>query len=221
MSHAQFNSDLMDFIEASPTPFHAVRSMVNILRDNGFVELKESEQWSLLPGQNYYVTRNGSSIVAFRYGTNDTVKTGIRMVGAHTDSPCLKVKPAPEVTQKGYLQLGVEVYGGALFSPWFDRDLSLAGRVSYVTKYQQLGDALIDFEQPIAVIPSLAIHLDRGVNEERRINAQKELLPIVLQLKKAETRDFREVTTSSPRCWFAMIMKRWEVCPRPAHRARS
>jgi aspartyl aminopeptidase len=87
MSHAQFNSDLMDFIEASPTPFHAVRSMVNILRDNGFVELKESEQWSLLPGQNYYVTRNGSSIVAFRYGTNDTVKTGIRMVGAHTDSP--------------------------------------------------------------------------------------------------------------------------------------
>ena len=193
MTQAQFNSDLLDFIEDSPTPFHAVQTMINILRDNGFAELKESDQWSLLPGQNYYVTRNGSSIIAFRHGSNDVVKTGIRMVGAHTDSPCLKVKPVPEVTQKGYLQLGVEVYGGALFSPWFDRDLSLAGRVNYVTKYQQLGTALIDFEQPIAIIPSLAIHLDRTVNEERKINAQKELLPIVLQLKDAETRDFREL----------------------------
>jgi aspartyl aminopeptidase len=193
MSQAQFNTDLLEFIQESPTPFHAVENMVNKLRDNGYAELKEADQWSLLPGQNYYVTRNGSSIIAFRYGTNDTVKTGIRMVGAHTDSPCLKIKPAPEVTQKGYLQLGVEVYGGALFNPWFDRDLSLAGRVNYITKYQQLGTALIDFEQPIAIIPSLAIHLDRTANEERRVNAQKELLPIVLQLKKDETRDFREL----------------------------
>ena len=78
--------------------------MANILRENGFAELSESEQWSLLPGQNYYVTRNDSSIIAFRTGSSDVIKSGVRMVGAHTDSPCLKVKPAPEVTQKGYLQ---------------------------------------------------------------------------------------------------------------------
>jgi len=193
MSHAQFTTDLMDFLEDSPTPFHAVQNMVSILRDNGFAELKEADQWSLLPGQNYYVTRNGSSLIAFRTGGSDMVKSGIRMVGAHTDSPCLKVKPNPEVTRNGYLQLGVEVYGGALFSPWFDRDLSLAGRVNYATKYRQLETALIDFKEPIAVIPSLAIHLDREVNTQRSINAQKELLPIVLQLKDGETKDFREL----------------------------
>ncbi len=193
MSQAQFTSDLLDFIEDSPTPFHAVQNMISILRENGFAELKESDQWSLLPGQSYYVTRNGSSIVAFRTSSNDVIKSGIRMVGAHTDSPCLKVKPSPEIKQKGYLQVGVEVYGGALFSPWFDRDLSLAGRVNYVTKYHQLETALIDFKDPIAVIPSLAIHLDRTVNEERKINPQIELPPIVMQLKKDEARDFREL----------------------------
>ncbi|WP_455202817.1 hypothetical protein, partial [Kaarinaea lacus] len=193
MSQAQFTSDLLDFIEDSPTPFHVVQNMINILRENGFAELKESDQWSLLPGQNYYVTRNGSSIIAFRTSANDVVKTGVRMVGAHTDSPCLKVKPSPEITQKGYLQLGVEVYGGALFSPWFDRDLSLAGRINYVTKYGQLETALIDFKDPIAVIPSLAIHLDRKVNEERNINPQKELPPVIMQVKEDETKDFREL----------------------------
>ncbi|MEJ2181194.1 MAG: M18 family aminopeptidase [Gammaproteobacteria bacterium] len=193
MSQEKFTSDLLDFIEDSPTPFHAVQNMVSILRENGFAELRESDQWSLLPGQNYYVTRNGTSIIAFRTSANDVVKSGVRMVGAHTDSPCLKVKPSPEITQKGYLQLGVEVYGGALFSPWFDRDLSLAGRVNYVTKYRQLETALIDFKDPIAVIPSLAIHLDRKVNEERNINPQKELPPVVMQLKEEEVKDFREL----------------------------
>jgi aspartyl aminopeptidase len=117
MSQEKFTSDLLDFIEDSPTPFHAVQNMVSILRENGFAELRESDQWSLLPGQNYYVTRNGTSIIAFRTSANDVVKSGVRMVGAHTDSPCLKVKPSPEITQKGYLQLGVEVYGGACLAP--------------------------------------------------------------------------------------------------------
>jgi len=193
MGQAQFTSDLLDFIEDSPTPFHAVQNISGILRENGFAELKESDNWSLLPGQNYFVTRNGSSIIAFRTSANDVVKTGIRMVGAHTDSPCLKVKPTPEVTRQGYLQLGAEVYGGALFSPWFDRDLSLAGRVNYATKYRQLETALIDFKDPIAVIPSLAIHLNRDVHESRTINPQKELLPIILQIKEEEIKDFREL----------------------------
>jgi aspartyl aminopeptidase len=193
MGQAQFTADLLDFIEDSPTPFHAVQNMISILRENGFAELKEADNWSLLPGQNYYVTRNGSSIIAFRTSANDIVKTGVRMVGAHTDSPCLKVKPNPEVTQKGYLQLGAEVYGGALFSPWFDRDLSLAGRVNYATKYRQLETTLIDFKEPVAVIPSLAIHLNREVHEARTINPQKELLPIILQTKEEEPKEFREL----------------------------
>jgi aspartyl aminopeptidase len=193
MGQAQFITNLLDFIEDSPTPFHAVQNMKNMLSENGFAELKESDNWSLLPGQNYYVTRNGSSIVAFRTGATDVVNNGVRMVGAHTDSPCLKVKPTPEVVQKGYLQLGVEVYGGALFSPWFDRDLSLAGRVNYATKYHQLETALIDFKDPIAVIPSLAIHLNRTVHEARTINPQKELLPIILQTKEEEPKEFREL----------------------------
>ena len=110
------------------------------------------------------MTRNDSSIIVFKLA-NDLAENGIRMVGAHTDSPCLKVKPNPEISSKGYLQLGVEVYGGALLNPWFDRDLSLAGRVSYSDRNDGVHSALVDFEQAIAVIPSLAIHLDREVNE--------------------------------------------------------
>src|SRR5690625_7588537 len=102
------------------------------------------------------------------------LETEIRMVGAHTDSPCLKVKPQPELTRKRYAQLGVEVYGGVLMAPWFDRDLSLAGRVSYRGEGERIASALIDFAAPIAVVPSLAIHLDREANRQRSINPQKE-----------------------------------------------
>ena len=99
--------------------------------------------------------------------------------GAHTDSPCLKVKPQPELYKNGYLQLGVEVYGGALLNPWFDRDLSLAGRVSYLDRGGVLAHGLVDFKEPVAVIPSLAIHLDREANESRAINAQTYLPPVL------------------------------------------
>ena len=193
MSQEKFTEELLEFIDHSPTPYHAVENMVALLRNNGFAELKESDQWSLLPGQNYYVTRNGSSIIAFRTGSNDSVKSGVRMVGAHTDSPCLKVKPSPEKNKQGYFQLGVEVYGGVLLNPWFDRDLSLAGRVNYSTKYRQIETALIDFQDPIAVIPSLAIHLDRTANEERKINAQQDLPPVLMLSDDEETASFRDL----------------------------
>lgn len=193
MDQSIFNDDLLNFIKRSPTPFHAANTLADLLKKNGFVELSESDHWDLLPGQNYYVVRNGSSIIAFRMGTNDVIQTGVRITGAHTDSPCLKVKPNPEINRKGYWQIGVEVYGGALLAPWFDRDLSLAGRVNFETKYRQLGSALVDFQDPVAVIPSLAIHLDRTVNEERKINAQKEILPVVLQLEEDGKKDFRDL----------------------------
>src|SRR5262245_48396164 len=119
-------NDLIDFIAASPTPFHAVATMRERLLAAGFTLLSEQQQWQLKPGGAYVVTRNDSSIIAFRVGT-DLPANGIRMIGAHTDSPCLKVKPLPELQRNGFFQLGVEVYGGVLLNPWFDRDLGLAG----------------------------------------------------------------------------------------------
>lgn len=179
MNLEQFNRGLLDFVQASPTPFHAVASMATQLEQHGFTALAVDEPWKLQPGKRYYTTRNDSSLVAFVYGKQPLADTGLRMVGAHTDSPCLKVKPTPELHQHGYLQLGVEVYGGVLLNPWFDRDLSLAGRVSYLTEEGKLSSCLIDFARPVAVIPSLAIHLDREVNSNRSINAQKDIPPLV------------------------------------------
>ena len=171
----KFNADLTRFLDASPTPFHAVLEMTKTLLGAGFTELKESDSWSLSVGEKHFVTRNGSSIIAFVVGQEDIVDTGIKMAGAHTDSPCLMVKPQPEVNKQGYFQLGVEVYGGALLNPWFDRDLSIAGRLVYRDKKHNLKQKLVDFERAIATIPSLAIHLDREANKDRSINAQTDI----------------------------------------------
>ncbi|MDQ6981600.1 MAG: M18 family aminopeptidase [Mariprofundus sp.] len=182
MQNEEFVNGLLDFIKRSPTPFHAVQMMVEKLEAAGFERLKEKEQWSVKSGQGrHFVTRNDSSIIAFCLNQS-LVEHGIHMVGAHTDSPCLKVKPNPEITTNHYLQLGVEVYGGALLNPWFDRDLSLAGRVSYLDEQGQIEHQLIDWQKAIAVIPSLAIHLDREANENRKINKQTDLPPVLMNL---------------------------------------
>lgn len=181
---------LLDFLKRSPSPFHATQSMAEALQDAGYQALNERETWQLKPQGRYYITRNDSSIIAIKRGQHDPVQHGIRMVGAHTDSPCLKVKPQPELARHGYWQLGVEVYGGVLLSPWFDRDLSLAGRVTF--KHNgQLQSRLINFQQAIASIPSLAIHLNREANSGWAINAQTELPPILAQLQGETKKDFR------------------------------
>jgi len=156
----------------------------------GFQELDEREDWSLVSNQGYYVVRNGSSIVAFRTGSKDVTTSGIRMVGAHTDSPCLKVKPNPELRRKGFFQLGVEVYGGVLLNPWFDRDLSLAGRVTVLDEDGKVRDTLVDFRKPVAFIPSLAIHLDREANSNRTVNPQTDLPPVLMQVPESDTTSF-------------------------------
>ncbi len=179
MTTQRFNPGLLNFLDQSPTPFHAVAEMKQKLRDAGFVQLHEQDQWALKSKGSYFVIRNDSSIVAFRLGSKSPVETGFRMVGAHTDSPCFKVKPNPEIESKGYNQLGVEVYGGVLLNPWFDRDLSLAGRVTLKNKKGNLENRLIDFKAPIAIIPSLAIHLDREANISRTVNKQTYLPPVV------------------------------------------
>ena len=186
-----FNRQLGDFINLSPTPFHAVSSMAEMLIEAGFTALSEAQEWSLEQGGKYFVTRNGSSLIAFVVGTDGLAETGIRMAGAHTDSPCLMVKPQPELLNNQYFQLGVEVYGGALLNPWFDRDLSIAGRLVYKDRDAQLKQKLINFEDPVAVIPSLAIHLDREANSGRSINAQTDIPPILMQAQ--EKQDFNQL----------------------------
>ena len=180
MDKSQFNQSLIDFLNAAPTPFHAVQVMADKLLAAGFKELHEENQWNTEPGK-YFVTRNQSSIIAFNLGSTELPKSGIRIIGAHTDSPCLKAKPRPNRNKLGYHQIGVEVYGGVLLNPWFDRDLSLAGRVTHKSTEGKLQNTLIDLKKPIAIIPSLAIHLDREANNNRKVNPETDMAPVLLQ----------------------------------------
>src|SRR5690554_3720016 len=175
-----FNQGMLRFIQASPSPFHAAAEIARKLKETGFTQLHEGEAWDLQPGGRYYVMRNQSSIIGFIYGTRPMLDTGIRLLGAHTDSPCLKLKPQAEVSQKNYRQLAVEVYGGVLLNTWFDRDLSVAGRVTFRDKQDRLHSRLVDLMAPIAVVPSLAIHLGREANRNRSINAEQDIKPILM-----------------------------------------
>ena len=179
MSQPHFNAELLDFLQRSPTPFHAVAVMRERLLAAGFVELDEAETWQVRPRGRYFVSRNDSSLIAFRTAKRALATDGLRMIGAHTDSPCLKLKPNAVVETVGYVKFGVEVYGGVLLNPWFDRDLSLAGRVTLRDKRGALRSRLIDCQRPLAIIPSLAIHLDREANEGRAINKQTMLPPVL------------------------------------------
>jgi aspartyl aminopeptidase len=181
---------LLQFLQQSPTPFHAVANMATLLDAAGFQRLDSSNSWNLNKNSRYYVSRNDSALIAFNTGAGDLPDSGFRIAGAHTDSPCLKIKPHADVSSQGYAQLGVEVYGGALLHPWFDRDLSIAGRVNYQNADGSLASILVDLKDPVGFIPSLAIHLDRTANEGRAINKQKELPPILLQLDENEKFNF-------------------------------
>ena len=178
--------DLLGFIEQSPTPFHATQNLVSLFSDAGYTELDEKNTWDCKISGKYFVTRNGSSFIAFNL--QDTAH-GLRLIGAHTDSPCLKIKPNPEISTLGYYQLGVEVYGGVLLHPWMDRDLSIAGRVTGNNADGDLVSQLIDFKEPLAIIPNLAIHLDRGANKDKTINPQTHLPLIIGQ---SEAKDFKQ-----------------------------
>lgn len=186
-----FNADriarLCEFLRQSPTPWHATLAMVQRLEAAGFQRLEETANWQLSPGQRYYVTRNDSSLIAFQLPAGPLV--GLRMIGAHTDSPGLRLKPNATQYAAGWLQLGVQVYGGALLAPWFDRDLGLAGRVHIRHADGQLESVLLNVDHPVAMIPSLAIHLDRDVNAGRSINPQTQMAPVLLQSNTERLQD--------------------------------
>jgi len=216
MTQAALARELCSFIASSPTPFHAVRQMAQRLEAAGFVHWRDDQSWSLQAGGRYYFTRNDSSLVALQLGNTVLADTGLRMVGAHTDSPCLKIKPVPELQKQGYLQLGVEVYGGALLNPWFDRDLSIAGRVSFLDSKGGLCSALVDFRDPVAFIPSLAIHLDREVNQKRSINQQTDLPPLLMQVADKAQPEFRallraQLLQDDPQLDIATVLD-YELC---------
>ena len=172
--------DLLTFIDQSPTAFHATDRTASRLSSAGFEELHEQEAWKLSPGDRRYVVRNGSSIVAFVVGSEPPEKSGFIMVGAHTDSPVLKLKPHAATSQHGYRQLGVETYGGMLLSTWLDRDLGLAGRVILDRKGKELETHLVHVDRPILRVPNVAIHLNREVNTKGLVlDQQKHLAPIL------------------------------------------
>ncbi|KAJ8115613.1 hypothetical protein OPT61_g2780 [Boeremia exigua] len=174
----QAAEDFLSFVNASPTPFHAVKSAKERLEKAGFKQIKERDSWAptIQPGGKYYLTRNGSSIVAFAVGQQWKAGNPIGMIGAHTDSPCLRIKPVSKRQSDGFLQVACETYGGGLWHTWFDRDLSIAGRVMIRTKGGKIEQRLVKVERPILRIPTLAIHLDR--QETFQFNKETQLFPI-------------------------------------------
>lgn len=195
MDKMQFNKGMMSFLDASPTPFHAVETMTAALTEAGFELCHERDAWQLQPGGRYFVIRGDSSIIAFVKGRSSLIEHGLRLMGAHTDSPCLRIKPQPDLKGQGYLRLGVEVYGGVLLNPWFDRDLSIAGRVVWKNRTGEIRSGLVNFKRPVAVIPSLAIHLDREANSKRTINPQTDIPPIIQLLAAERTAAGRDFTS--------------------------
>lgn len=170
-------ASLFPFIESSPTPFHAVASLRRRLLQAGFSELPEGMPWIGTDSKGFIC--RGGSLIAFSLSPDTSLAEGLRIIGAHTDSPCLQIKPNLSRRSPPYLTAGVEAYGGALLRSWFDRELSLAGRVCCRTTKGNCEIVLVDFEQPVVCIPSLAPHLDRKANGGQDINVQQDLCPII------------------------------------------
>ena len=173
---------LLRFIEKSPTAFHAVREFSKMLTEAGFLELSEGARWQLHSGSSYFVTRNGSSLIAFRLPETSSVDAGapagFQIIASHSDSPSFKIKENPEIrVENSYVKLNVEKYGGMLFAPWFDRPLSAAGRI-IVERDGRLYSRLVDVDRDLLLIPNVAIHMNRKVNEGFAYDPQKDLLPL-------------------------------------------
>ena len=171
--------DLLGFVDRSPTPYHAVAESAVRLEAAGFSRISEGELWDHGPGACCYVVRNDGSLAAFQVGSMSPAEGGFRILGAHTDSPNLRLKPEPDVSAHGYRQLAVEPYGGVLLHTWLDRDLSLAGRVSLAQDEQVRAD-LNAIARPKLRVPNLAIHLFREIKEQGlKINPQHHAVPVI------------------------------------------
>lgn len=176
----KYANEFINFVNESPTPYHVVQNAKDLLMGAGFKELSERQSWTqeLANSGKYFVTRNGSSIIAFTVGANWKPGNGISMIGAHTDSPVLRIKPVSKSVKEGYHQVGVEIYGGGIWHTWFDRDLSCAGRV-FVNENGKFVSKLVKIDKPLLRIPTLAIHLTTDRYNKFEYNKEKNLKPII------------------------------------------
>ena len=178
--------NLLDFIGASPTMFHATVACEKLLCEQDFMYLDPKESWNLVKGGKYYTTTNDSSLIAFVVNTLTPETEGFKIVAAHTDVPGFRIKPNPQLKTETYLKLNTEVYGGPILNTWFDRPLSVAGRVAYKSKNPRFPyTACVDLEKPLLIIPNLAIHMNRDINTGVNYNKQKDTLPVLTYIKEA------------------------------------
>ncbi|OOO00069.1 MAG: M18 family aminopeptidase [Epulopiscium sp. Nele67-Bin004] len=180
MTNQQLISDLFSFIDNSPSMFHTAESIAKTLEENDFTYLPNATSWDLNKGNKYYTSTNNSAIIAFEICSTNIEQTGFRIVGTHTDVPGFRIKSNPQMQTESYIKLNTEVYGGPILATWFDRPLSCAGRVALKSdNILRPERRLVNIEEPIMVIPSLAIHMNRNVNDGYKFNPQKETLPIL------------------------------------------
>lgn len=182
----RFAPTLAEYLDAGPSPYHAAAATLGAAARAGFTVLHDGDPWRLEAGQGYVVLHHGSTVAAFRMGRKAPSVAGFRVVGAHTDSPCLRLKPRPGLASAGHLLLDVEVYGSPILATWVDRDLGLAGRVA-VERDGRLDTRLVRVDEPVARLSSLAIHLARNVNEEGlKLDRHRHLSPSLGALEAAE-----------------------------------
>lgn len=180
MNAHQQVQNLLNFIDASPSPWHAVESIVARLAEFQFEPLDETVHWALQPAGRYYLIRDDSSIIAFVLGQKPPAETGFKIIAAHTDSPGLRVRPNAASYLEGFLRVGVDIYGGPILATFTDRDLSLAGRICYKNEHGHITRQLLRFNRPLLRLPNLAIHMNRNVNDDGlKLHKQNEL-PLIL-----------------------------------------
>lgn len=192
----EISRDLLHFIAKSPSPFHAVRGIKTAFVYNHAIELREEDDWEIEPGHTYVVTRNGSAVIAFAIPKE--LPQDFRIIAAHGDSPTFRIKEDPEIADGPYIRLNVEGYGGMIMSTWLDRPLTVAGRVMVRDEHGNLTPRLICPGKPLLVIPSLAIHMNREVNQGYHWNIQKDLLPLFGM--NGERTSFMDVIAAEAHC---------------------
>lgn len=181
----EYGKDLINFISKSGSAYHGTKAIKDKLKDNGYIELREEEAWDINKNGKYYIINNMCGIIAFKIGKGEIEEEGFKIVGCHLDTPTLKIKSIPEIiSEKNYIRLNVEVYGGPILSTFLDRPLSIAGIVSIKTQNPLKPEKiLIDINKPLVVIPNIAIHMNRNVNKGFELNPQKDMLPLLGMVK--------------------------------------
>ncbi|MEG0006359.1 MAG: M18 family aminopeptidase, partial [Clostridium sp.] len=180
MDKLKLAHNLIDFIDNSPSQFHATNSVVENLLDNGFKELKYTDKWNIEKGGKYFVTKNDSAVIAFEVGSGNIEDEGFKIISSHTDSPGFRIKPDPYMKSNGYIKLNTEVYGGPILNTWMDRPLSIAGKVTIKSdNLLKPTTKIIDLEEPIIIIPNVAIHHNKNVNQGIELNKQIDMIPLL------------------------------------------